>query len=301
MGRVTLQIVEYLRPIDRLVSSTAVAASPLPSLDRPAVGRPRCRLRRLVVAAPRRVLRAVTRQRSRMGRGVLCAGAPRQLPALHGHGVSRLRGRRSHHASSLHRSRHAGTGHSRRARPPRAAPAAGALHRLRDVEPVALHRAELRPADDVRAAGRTRGVAGAGAAVEARVRGIVRHAARRLQRGAVVGSDGAVVGAAAGRDPDRGLDGGGNLRGPRHRHAVVHRAASRRQGGGAGAALPDPGLVVRRADRAVVGDQRAHAADPLQLRHPGGDALGAELCGSPSTSPAASRGRRGGRRPTGRR
>ena len=46
--------------------------------------------------------------------GVLCAGAAGQLPALHGHGVSRLRNRRSRHAPSLHGLRHRGAPRPRR-------------------------------------------------------------------------------------------------------------------------------------------------------------------------------------------
>ena len=112
------------------------------------------------------------------------AGAVRQLPALHGHGVSRLRRRRSLRAPPLHRLRHRRADRARRGRPRRPAAAAGPVHRLRDVESLALHRPELRAADDVRPARRPDGVAGAGPAAEAGVRRVVRDAAgRRSTRG----------------------------------------------------------------------------------------------------------------------
>ena len=76
----------------------------------------------------------------------------------------------------------AGADRARRRRARLVPAGAVALHRLRDVEPVALHRPELRRADDVPAPRRRRRVGRGAAAPAPRLRRLVRHAAGGVQR-----------------------------------------------------------------------------------------------------------------------
>ena len=170
-----------------------------------------------------------------------------------------------------------GRAHRPRRRGARLVPAgAVALHRLRDVEPVALHRPELRRADDVPAPGRRRRVGRGTAAAAPRLPRLVHHAAGGVQHRRVRGSAGAVARAAADQRPHRRSRRRPHV--PRRRAGRVRAARAARaapRAARAADALLDAGALVRAAGGGELDGVHRHAADPLQLGDAGGDALGA--------------------------
>ena len=229
-----------------------------------------------------------------MGKRVLRAGPDLELPALHGHGVSRLRAQRSRRPPPLHRLGHGRPRRARRACACRGHAPATVVHCIHRVEPMALHRTELWLAGDVPQARGSGHHADRTAVSPRRVRRVVPDAARRLQRRRLVRSARPVAGAASRNHP-----GGWRHRAPRLRGCWSRRPGQRAEtfatfgAGGAGPAVRDAGPVVRRADRAGVDDGARGTANALQLGHPGGDALDAVLMDHAGTSRSANRAKAG--------
>ena len=176
------------------------------AVDRSALGRPGDRLRRLVPAAVGPCLPRAVQHRQSVGRDVLHAGAGRELPALHGDGLPGLWPRRHGPAPAVHGVGHAGSDRARRPRAPPGLADSVPVHPLRVLEPVALHRAELRLAADVCQAWRPRSDRHHATQPAYRLRGVLRHAARRLQRRRRLRSAGAVTGIAIRDHPQHRCD-----------------------------------------------------------------------------------------------
>ena len=241
------------------------------AVDRPAVGRSGGRLRRLVAAAAGAVLHAVERQRPRVGRGVLCAGAaapttrttwPRCIAPTAPPIAPRTASTRSTPPPRWSRSASSPT------------PTCGCCRSLFTAYVMwsPWHYSGQNYGllmMFVRRAGLD-GVAGAGPAAEAGLRRVVRDAAGRVQRGTVVGSDGAVARPAHGGDAAAGWLAAAVFLGLGASTLWPVVRGRRRGGGRAAAPVLHPGTVVRRADRDLVGGQRCrrrrHATAPGSWR-----------------------------------